>query len=897
MAYPSWPNDPLPIGVELTISTGQLDITDDVDRAGLSITRGRSDESSTVGPGSLKFKVQNPTGTYSPRNPASSLYGEIGRNTPCLAYVDLGAPRLVLPAAGYASTPDHSSLDITGDIDLRVDIRPSTWRPSATCWIGVLKFGAYGLYITTDGYLHLLWNDSGAVQHDVASTIPIPGGTTGRKAIRATLDANNGAGGHTVAFYLWTDGTWTAFGDSVVTAGHTTSIINSTDILATYINAELGTTSIYEVQVRNGIGGSLVANPIFTSQTSGVSSFIDSPGRTWTMSTSARLWNRHYRVNAEVAEWPSRWSEKGSTESFVEVEAAGVLRRLSQGASVVRSVLYRESSTLPDLVAYWPLEDADGATTAAGYGSARPGKVTGDLQFGQYEGIAASEPLPKFNAGRLTLSPPANAITGQLQVRFMLRIPTAPADGTVLARIHTTSTLAWVNLVYNTGGGITATAYTDESASLGSTPSLVPGSLLTAATRVSLELTQTGSTVQMRIITQAVGESFGYYQEVTTGVCTLGGASTILLNPNGAALADVSMGHITAQDAVTSLFATPAAALIGYDGEMAVDRIARLADENGLDLELIGEGGESGRCGPQRVTTLLDLLRDAEEVDGGVLYEPDTGHTLAYRSLDSITRQDGLTLAYVENQFRPFEPTEDDQATRNDVTVKRDGGTEYRAVDNDGPAGVDTIGRYDTSVTLPLARDDDAQHAAGWRLNLGTVDAARWPQVGFNLADPRILADPLLVLAMLELDIGDRLTITDLPEWLPPFPADVIVQGIAETMTPRSWQITLNTSPAAPFDVVAYDWDARLDNDTTTLATDVNTTATSWSVATATAPLWTHADGDYDLLIGGEVVRVTAVSGASSPQSFTVTRSINGVVKSHTAGATISLYEPRRLAP
>jgi hypothetical protein len=40
---------------------------------------------------------------------------------------------------------------------------------------------------------------------------------------------------------------------------------------------------------------------------------------------------------------------------------------------------------------------------------------------------------------------------------------------------------------------------------------------------------------------------------------------------------------------------------------------------------------------------------------------------------------------------------------------------------------------------------------------------------------------------------------------------------------------------------------------------------------------------------------VTAVSGGSSPQSFTVTRSVNGVVKAHLTGAAVDLADPTYL--
>ena len=37
---------------------------------------------------------------------------------------------------------------------------------------------------------------------------------------------------------------------------------------------------------------------------------------------------------------------------------------------------------------------------------------------------------------------------------------------------------------------------------------------------------------------------------------------------------------------------------------------------------------------------------------------------------------------------------------------------------------------------------------------------------------------------------------------------------------------------------------------------------------------------------------MTAVAGASSPQTFTVTRSVNGVVKAHNSGAAVALFTP-----
>jgi hypothetical protein len=41
---------------------------------------------------------------------------------------------------------------------------------------------------------------------------------------------------------------------------------------------------------------------------------------------------------------------------------------------------------------------------------------------------------------------------------------------------------------------------------------------------------------------------------------------------------------------------------------------------------------------------------------------------------------------------------------------------------------------------------------------------------------------------------------------------------------------------------------------------------------------------------------VTDISGSSSPQTFTVTRSVNGVVKSHAIGDPVRLFTPYRVA-
>jgi hypothetical protein len=45
-------------------------------------------------------------------------------------------------------------------------------------------------------------------------------------------------------------------------------------------------------------------------------------------------------------------------------------------------------------------------------------------------------------------------------------------------------------------------------------------------------------------------------------------------------------------------------------------------------------------------------------------------------------------------------------------------------------------------------------------------------------------------------------------------------------------------------------------------------------------------------MVGGERMTVTAVFSSTSPQSIGVTRSVNGVVKTHPSGSKVELFRP-----
>ena len=93
------------------------------------------------------------------------------------------------------------------------------------------------------------------------------------------------------------------------------------------------------------IGGTIVAYPDFTAQTSGTTSFSDGYGNTWLASGTALVDDKHYRFTGSMTTLPQRWDVSGN-DVYVPVECSGVTRRLNQGNNPVDSVL---TNSLPNI--------------------------------------------------------------------------------------------------------------------------------------------------------------------------------------------------------------------------------------------------------------------------------------------------------------------------------------------------------------------------------------------------------------------------------------------------------------------------------------------------------------------------------------------------------------------
>lgn len=910
----AFPQEPLAVLVELQAGGTWTDITQDVyTRNPITVTRGRADEGARADPAKCVLVINNRSGQYSPRNPNSPYFGLIGRNTPVRVSATEGTTYLLLPggASDKVTTPDAAALDIAGDIDIRVDVTRPTWTTVADLAAKYLTTGdqrSWAFVANSDGTLVYIWSPDGTLGNrvTVVSTEPLPAPSSGRMALRVTHDVDNGSSGNTVTFYTAPTiaGPWTQLGEPVVSAGTTSIFSSSADVELGEIaglNNPPTVGRMHAFELRSGIGGTVVADPDFTAQTAGDTSFADDAGRTWTLEGNTELTNQLIRFVGEISSWPPRW-DVSERDVWVPVEASGILRRLGQGQAPLASTM-RRGLTSPGItsppVAYWPCEDAEGAGRIASAIGGDDMRIYGAPELASYEDFAASSPLPVMKTGSFSGRVPSYSVTTDTQVRLLAAIPSGGiTNGQVILRIHTSGTAKRWDLFYESGGLLGLAAYDDDGTQLFTTGGVafdVDGT----QQRISVELQQDGTAVDWNIVTLVPGETTGSTFSGTLNSRTVGKVDRVTVAPDRG-LGDAAIGHISVQNEITSLFDL-AQELAAWTGEPAGERIERLCQEQDITFFADGYMGDSAAMGPQRPATLLELLTEAAEADGGILHETREVLGLAYRPRSALYNEHALGLDYDAGHISPpLDPVEDDQEIANDVTVQREGGSSARVMVESGPLSVqpppDGIGPYEMSITLNVQDDDDLVQQAGWRSHLGTWDEARYPQITVDLA-----ANPSLIDDIVAIESGARITIDNPPPWLPPERIDQIVRGYSELLGVYDWTIALNCSPAGPYRVAVLDDGqlGRLDSAASTLDAGIDATTTSMDVAVASGSAAWITDADlpaqfpFDLLVGGERMTVTAIGAPSSGvQTFTVTRSVNGVTKTHSAGTQVRLFEP-----
>ncbi|MGW4305069.1 hypothetical protein [Streptomyces californicus] len=914
----AFPETALGLRGELMLGGSWVDITRDIyTREPIRIAHGTANEGSQPDPASCSLLLNNAGGRYSPRNPLGPYFGQLLRNALLRITVPAEESWLRLDG-GHASTPHSAALAIPGDLDLRAEITPDDWVVYGRVWPVISRWeGAavgYRLSVLMDGTLELAWSSTGtsAGLRAAVSTAPVDG-RGGRLCVRAVLDVNNGSGGCTATFYTGPTmaGPWAVLGAPVVSAG-TTSVANPVTplVLGTMLGLPYPGIAmagrLHRAEVRAGSDGAVVAAPDFTGLEDGAGGVTDSAGRVWSLTGAATISRRELLFTGEVTDWPPRWTGAGH-DAYVPVQAAGILRRLGQGRRPLESTLRRRIPGARGLLAYWPMEDAEGATSLySPTPGVQPIRASG-MTLASDETLPGSAPLPELGSvAAMTATVPAAPAPGW-HVELAYYLPTLPAVLTEILRVTIAGSSARSAHVFASTTGIRVEARTADGDTLSAFNFTTPAAIADFAgvwNRLAIFVTdigggQTRLTAAWRDITNG-----GRWRASTTYTATMGTAAAVV-GTWGSGTQGMALGHLAA----VSVPGTPDGALAapgvtiydgadgGYAGETAADRVRRLAVEEPL-LRLAARAGDSStpseRMGPQGRTELLALLGEVVDTDGGLLAETMDRLGLVYRDRATLYNQPpALVLDYAAGQVAPpLEPAEDDADRPNDVTVTRAGGSSARVVIDEGPNSARPpeeggIGTYEEAVTLSLGSDDQARPIAAWRAHLGTWDEARYPTVRVELH-----RRPELIPAALRLRVGDLVRITTPPMYTGPGPLDLIVRRIEHEPRPRAWVLTLGCTPAGPYrvGVVGDQVYGRVDTSGTELGADVSATAGHLITAVKVGRPWVTAapnrvtDSEFEAGTGAWVCSRGASVGTVSWES--------AIVRSGAGAARITRVHP-----
>jgi hypothetical protein len=946
---PAFPTVPRVIVVELFVNGGWVDISSDVYvRNSIVIKRGRADEQSRSAPSSCQLTIDNRSGNYSPRNPMGLYYGSLGRNTPIRVSVRLATDTFTRTiASGWGTSDTGYAYTLVGGTGSTNGSQAVLSFPGAGARTGVMStlslqdvdvsgFGTLPFDLPTGNNIipvlvrfryHSTTDHVFAwarVETTGAVTAGVTGGTGTPVIAPATtvpgltfsavagLNIRAQAEGQTFRVKVWAGNApepyaWTSTGNSTV-------------------NMTAGLV---------GLGASVSSGVTNTSPI---------------VVTLDNLAIRVPRFTGEVSSWPQRWDLSGN-DVYVPIEAAGVKRRLGQGSVATGSALYRfhkQLATPP--IEYWPGEDpknsANQLTSTEGSAPLAPYVFGGDIGLATDTSLLSSSPLATstYNATYdATTNPYAgltlvalpivtSVSTGSVMQRYVIHLPPSssntpePTDNFRISFVILSGTIGLVEVNYRTGGRLGLSTHTNltDNVAFFDTGSIGFPDIRGRPLMINLQLTQVGANATFDLATlepnQLVNKSTWQHFAGTINGVTLGVPIEFAMNFDQVIL-NYGLGHLSLRKECVT-FSDIGNAFGGFLGEAAGTRFNRLCLEervphtwrgDPLSTELMGiqgAGSANSTTGqnirlmlPSTGQTLLDLLNECEDVDLGMLYEPRGEIGLEYRTRrDLYSQTPALTLDYSLKQVAPpLEPVDDDQRTANNITVSRTNGLSAEAELLAGPLStldpsVGGVGNYQAQYTLNVATDDQLADTATFLLSLGTDDEARYPSITVNLANANVVAAGLEP-SGLAVNIGDRIVITNPKTGVTADAISQIVQGYTETLNVFEHTITFNTSPETPYRVAqvsatpAY----KVDTTTSTLVSGVTSSATTLSVANVNEP-WTTdpAQMPIPITVAGESMNVTAVSGTSSPQTFTVTRSVNSVIKAPLAATPVQVARPQR---
>ncbi len=239
---------------------------------------------------------------------------------------------------------------------------------------------------------------------------------------------------------------------------------------------------------------------------------------------------------------------------------------------------------------------------------------------------------------------------------------------------------------------------------------------------------------------------------------------------------------------------------LGFPGDLSGARVGRILDYAGEINDAAHRKLEPGRStlGPALLSgqSALIAAQDATAAEQGLFFKDGTGRSVFQDRGHRQNAVSKVTLNIADDSL-PVEPDIifqlDRTFIRNDITGSRPGGAVQRVQDATSQRQHRRI-TEPSALTINLPDDDAVLNALQWRLFHLKQPAVRIPQCSI-----KPVTSPALWPWALGLEVGDQITLANLPPTAPAPTMNVVIDAIE---FPRSnaneWVVTYLLSPAEP---------------------------------------------------------------------------------------------------
>lgn len=756
----------------LSASPAWADVTSDVDMAaGISWSRGRSDESSTVSPGNMTLTLSNDDGEYTPARTSSSLYPDVTLGKRIRLRVRTGTGSGNFLSAAAASFEDGTTGGWAGN---PFGYTASTVTNTAT----FAQFGTKGLLIT--------WPTAAAFGS--AAQITATGliiGQTYTFSAYVRVPASNPA----VRI-------GELFGVVTVTApagySRTSSTTGAFERIAGTFTANTGT-------LRLGIVNSGAATAGQTVVVDGVMLDEGSTVGTFTTTTPPI----YGRFDGVITSLDPVFDDNGGR---TVVEASDITRLL--GDTNLLASMLEEEVLLEEPAGYYPLSEDEGATTAGSIAKASTAPILtatqrgsgGTLTFGTgtgpgYDQLSAAVFAPASTTQGLYLSGTSTStFTADFPGRFAVTLEgfvnTSTAAVQTIAKLVdpygvyvTLEVSAASKLVANFSDPYALTSGTITSASnvTGGTKH-VAVTISVAATTATMTLYINGVSVGTTTWAQSTGLLYGW-KSLYVGGDPSGNLLTGTVSHVAVTIADVGAAR---------LLEHYEAGMTGFAGELSGARVERILGYR-LPAELINAETGSSTIGPQATAGAgaLDGVQAVADSERGVVFAAGDGRVTFHGRAHRYNSTADVTADAEADLGKPDVALSlSDQFLVNDVTVTRYRGASQRAVNADS---ITAFGTYTSALDLIVDSDTLAGNIA---TNVANRNAFPSPRIAGLTFDMLTTTTAGIDDDLMAADIGTRCDVSGLRSTAPTTSLQLFVEGISEDIGANSWTTSFTTSPA-----------------------------------------------------------------------------------------------------